>query len=94
MLVIMTYVDVRFTPNGKRVAIIHTNLYPHFRFECWDDTIIDALFDIKWPIGTVPSGRKEALLEVTGNLEIKSYKTIEQTVVRQNNFVIKGWRLG
>lgn len=98
MLIIMQDLDVRFTTSGVRMAVVYTNLYPHMRFECWDDTIIESLIDIKWPQQDwkeikESDGREETLLEVTGKLEIKSYKTAE-TVTRQNNFTIKDWKLG
>lgn len=94
MLAIMTDMDVRFTPSGQRMAVVYTNLYPHMRFEIWDDAIIEALIDIKWPPASGGNGREETLLEVTGKLEIKSYKTTDYKTARQNNFTIKEWKLG
>lgn len=91
----MNDIDVRFTPNGKQLAVIYTNLYPMIRFETWNPEIIVALTDLIWPAGD-GAGRRitdEVCMEVTGTNEIQYLVNMEKETVPQNVFTVRTWRL-
>lgn len=74
--------EIRFTPSGAKVAVWRDPTHPiSTHFECWNEIIIDALFDLTSVPGKFP-------MKVKGRKETRGVRDRQYTVI-----IVQEWRL-
>ena len=79
--------EVRFTPQGTRVATWRDGDRSDIRYECWNPTLIDELYDLTNLHG------EPIRINVTGNIKVFERKTYYKEVITITTFVVESYRI-
>lgn len=89
-VILRDYFDVRFTPDGKRLAIFYDpDRHPNVRFVIWNENIIDALYDLLYANDDLPVPLRVSLMG--GFKEVAKRRTVEGDTILIYEYTVKGW---